>query len=109
MSVLLNKQRHRRDGSVEKFRNFRNFPRRGVARFPCLESSCISRVRLSVIEIRDYSQSDKEMAYLIREGYLQEELLTEHIVPGYLVNHTVYLSILTFHSFLSLSIVTGFY
>ena len=43
--------------------------------------------------IRDYSQSNKEMAFVTREGYLQEELLTEHIVPGYL-NHTTYVDIL---------------
>ena len=63
MSVLLNKQRYRRDGSVEKFRNFRKFPRRSVACFLSLE----------------YSQSNKELAYLKREGYLQEELLSEDI------------------------------
>ena len=32
------------------------------------------------------------MAYVTREGFLQEELLTEHIVPGYLT-HTVYVDI----------------
>ena len=32
------------------------------------------------------------MAYLTREGYLQEELLTEVIVPGFL-NHTIYVDI----------------
>ena len=84
MNVLLNKQRHRRNGSVEKFRNFRKFPRRGVSCFPSLECSCISRARLSVVKIRDYSQSNKELAYLTREGYLQQELLSEYIVPGYL-------------------------
>ena len=110
MSVLLNKQRYKRDESVEKFQNFRKFPRRGVACFPSLEYSCISRASLSVVDIRDYSQSKKELAYLIREGYLQEELLSEHIVPGYL-NHTtyIYMSTLTFYSFLSLSVVAGFY
>ena len=46
------------------------------------------------------------MAYLTSKGYLQEELLTEHIVPGYL-NHTIYMSILTFYSFLSLYVVAG--
>jgi len=50
--------------------------------------SCISRARLSVVAIRDYSQSNKEMAYVTREGYLQEELLTELIVPG-LLNHII--------------------
>ena len=44
----------------------------------------ISLARLSVVAIRDYSQSNKEMAYVTREGYLQEELLTELIVPRFL-------------------------
>ena len=49
--------------------------------------SWLSLARLSVVEITDYSQSNKEMAYVTREGYLQEELLTELIPPG-LLNHT---------------------
>ena len=32
---------------------------------------------------RNYSQSMKEMEYVSREGYLQEELLTELIAPGF--------------------------
>ena len=48
-----------------------------------LACSCISLARLSVVEIRDYSQSNKEMAFVTREGYLQEELLTELIAPGF--------------------------
>ena len=51
--------------------------------------SCISLARLSVVEIRDYSQSNKEIAFVTRDGYLQEELLTELIVP-LLLNHTIY-------------------
>ena len=41
---------------------------------------------------RDYSQSMKEMEYVSREGYLQEELLTELIAPGFL-NQTIYVDI----------------
>ena len=55
-----------------------------------------------------FARSNKEVAHLTREGYLQEELLTDHIVLGYL-NHTIYMSTLTFHSFLSLSVAAGFY
>ena len=47
-----------------------------VVYFAC---SSISLARLSVVAVRDYSQSNKEMAYVTREGYLQEELLTELI------------------------------
>ena len=93
MIVLLNRQRHRRDESAEKFRNFRKFPCRGGACTLSLACSWLSLARLSVVAIRDYSQSNKEMAFVTREGYLQEELLTEHIVPGYL-NHTTYVDIL---------------
>ena len=61
----------------------------------CLACSLVSRARvfgslsLSVVEIKDYSQSNKEMAFVTRKVYLQEELLTELIVPGFL-NHTIY-------------------
>ena len=94
MIVLLNRQRHRRDGIAEKFRNFRKFPRLGVACTPSLVCSWHSLARLSrsVVKIRDYSQSNKEISYVTLEFYLLEELLTEHIVPGYL-NHTIYVDI----------------
>ena len=39
----------------------------------------VFRSLVPVFEISDYSQSNKEMAYVTREGYLQEELLTELI------------------------------
>ena len=90
MNVLLNRQRHRRDGSAKSFRNFRKFPSRGVAGsrvFRVLEffaCSCMLLACLSVVEIRDYSKSHKEMAFVAREGYLQEELLAELIAPGFL-------------------------
>ena len=92
MIVLLKRQRHRRDGSAEKFQNFRKFPRRDVSCTPSLACSWLSLARLSVVEIRDYSQSNKEISYVTREFYLLEELLTEHIVPGNL-NHTIYVDI----------------
>ena len=43
------------------------------------------------MEIRDidYSQWNNEMAFVTHEGYLQEELLTELIVP-LLLNHAIY-------------------
>ena len=84
MSVSLSRQRHRRDGSEEDFRNFRNFPRRIVACPASLACSCISCARVFRVD----SLSNKEMAYVTREGYLQEELLTELIVPGFL-NHII--------------------
>ena len=103
MIVLLNRQTHRPDGSVDNFPNFgKNFlvaaspaftKARVLVYFAC---SCISLACLSVVEIRDYSPSNKEMAYLTREGYLQEELLLELIVPGFL-NHTIHIDILTFY------------
>ena len=71
MSILLNRPRHRRDRSVENFRNFRKFARRIVVCPPSLVCSCILLSRLSVVEITDYSQSNKEMAYVTGEGYLQ--------------------------------------
>ena len=55
----------------------------------CFACSCISLARLSFVEIRDYSQSNKEIAFVTRDGYLEEELLTELIVP-LLLNHTIY-------------------
>ena len=91
MNALLNRQRHRRDRSVkkkfEKFFSYRreSFESRVLVYFAC---SCSSLARLSVVENRDYSQSNKEMAFVTREGYLQEELLTELIVP-LLLNHTI--------------------
>ena len=60
--------------------------------------SCISRARAFRVLVYfarlfgcrgNYSQSNKEMAYVTREGYAQEELLTELIVPGFL-NHTIH-------------------
>ena len=41
---------------------------------------------------RNYSQSMKEMEYVSREGYLQEELFTELIAPGFLIQ-TIYVDI----------------
>ena len=35
--------------------------------------------------LRNYSHSMKEMEYVSHEGYLQEELLTELIAPGFLI------------------------
>ena len=97
MNVLLKRQGHRCDGSVGNFRNFRKFPCRGVACPPSLvflyfACSCISLARFSFVEIRDYSQSNKEIACATRQGYLHKELLTEPIVPGFL-NYTIYVDI----------------
>ena len=92
MSILLNRHRHRRDGSVENFRNFRKFARRIVVCPPSLACWCISLARLSVVEIIDYSQWNKEMAYVTSEGYLQEELLTEVVLPDFFF-HTMYVDI----------------
>ena len=55
---------------------------------------------------RNYSQSMKEMEYVSREGYLQEELLTELNAPGFL-NHNICRYKLSF--FLPLSVVAAFY
>ena len=92
MNALLNRQRLRRDRSVKKkskssfsYRRV-SFESRVLVYFAC---SCISLARLSVVEIRDYSQSNKEIAFVTRDGYLEEELLTELIVP-LLLNHTIY-------------------
>ena len=64
------------------FRNLRKFPRRIFACPPeYFAFSCISLARVS--------QSNKEMAYVTPEEYLQEELLTELTVPGFL-NHMIY-------------------
>ena len=41
---------------------------------------------------RNYSKWNKEKEYVSREGYLQEELLTELIAPGFL-NYTIYIDI----------------
>ena len=43
----------------------------------------------SWLSLTSLSQSNKEMAFVTREGYLQEELLAELIVPGFL-NHTIH-------------------
>ena len=98
MNALLNQQRLRRDRSVKKkiekffvvssrvLRVSRARVFRVLLNCAC---SCISLARLSVVEIRDYSQSNKEIAFVTRDGYLEEELLTELIVP-LLLNHTIY-------------------
>ena len=66
-----------------------------------MEFSISSRARVSRVLVnfarsfgcrRNYSQSMKEMKYVTREGYLQEELLTELIAPGFL-NQTIYVDI----------------
>ena len=55
---------------------------------------------------RNYSQSMKEMEYVSREGYLQEELFTELVAPGFL-NQTIYVDINFYFS--PLSVVASFY
>ena len=92
MNALLNRQRLRRDRSVkkkfEKFFSYRrvSFECRVLVYFAAC--SCSSLACLSVVENRDYSQSNREMAFVTCERYLQEELLTELIVP-LLLNHTI--------------------
>ena len=66
-----------------------SFESRVLVYFAC---SYISLARLSVVEIRDYSQSNKEIAFVTRDGYLEELLLTELIVP-LLLNHAIYVDI----------------
>ena len=69
-----------------------------VACPPSLACSCISRARVFRVLVffarsfgcrGNYSQSNKEMAYVTREGYLHVDFLTELIVPGFL-DHTIY-------------------
>ena len=82
LNVLLNRQRHRRDGSAE---NFRKFPR-GIVEWPSEYFAC------SCISLARFSQWNKEIAYVTRDEYLQEEFLTDLTMPGFL-NHTIYVDI----------------
>ena len=78
-------KRHRRSGSVKNFRNF------GYRRVTSESRVLVYFPRLFGCR-GNHSQWNKEMAYFTREGYLQEELLTELIAPGFL-NQTIYVDI----------------
>ena len=55
--------------------------------------SCISRARVVWLSWKLLTVEQRNgIKYVTREGYLQEELLTELIPPGFL-NHTIYVDI----------------